>query len=151
MPIGRTADKNTFEYEGCIAVIATLSKKHRVVIAEIATVILPGGNGQPAAKDIGIECEPIDRVLKSRADLAGPFIAILDNYNALAESFLLELTAAEFNLLMTVLCAAYVMDKRVRNALNYPGQQALTLDRGGFGAEELVIEMMHQPKRFRPV
>jgi len=131
-------------------VIATLSEKHRAVIAEIAALILPGGNGQPAAKDIAIECEPIDRVLKSRADLAGPFIAILDNYDTLAESFLHELSNAEFNLLMTVLCAAYVMDKRVRNALNYPGQQALTLDRGGFGAEELVMELMHQPKRFRP-
>ena len=52
-------------------------------------------------------------------------------------------------LLSGVLNAAYLMDTRVKNALNYPGQLALTPNRGGFGAEELVIEMMQKPKRYR--
>jgi len=37
----------------------------------------------------------------------------------------------------------------VRALLGYDGQQAQTLSRGGFGAEELVLKLMEQPKRYR--
>ena len=129
--------------------INKLSSENRATIAEITMVLLPGGNGQPAASDIGFEQKPVDSVLKSRADLRNRFIAILDNYNGEPERFLHGLPDADYKLLITVLCAAYLMDKRVKNALDYSGQQALVLDRSGFGAEELVWKMMQQPKRFR--
>ena len=118
-------------------------------LAQLAHAILPGALGQPAASDISIEQAPIDRALKSRPDLALAFASVLDRFDGDAQDFLRELTDTEFNLMMTLICGAYLMDAKVKNALNYPGQQALTPNRGGFGAEELVIEMMQKPKRYR--
>jgi hypothetical protein len=126
-----------------------LNTRQRDRLAQLANAILPGTMGQPAASDISIEQAPIDRALKSRPDLALAFATALDRFDGEAQDFLRELTDTEFNLMMTLICAAYLMDARVKNALNYPGQQALTPNRGGFGAEELVIEMMQKPKRYR--
>ena len=89
------------------------------------------------------------RVKSLAPDLALAFASVLDRFDGDAQDFLQELTDTEFNLVMTLICAAYLMDARVKNALKYPGQQALTPNRGGFGAEELVIEMMQKPKRYR--
>jgi hypothetical protein len=126
-----------------------LDERQRDRLAQLAHAILPGALGQPAASDICIEQAPIDRALKSRPDLAVAFTTVLDRFDADAQDFLRELTDTEFNLMMTLICGAYLMDAKVKNALNYPGQQALTPNRGGFGAEELVIEMMQKPKRYR--
>jgi hypothetical protein len=126
-----------------------LDERQRSRLAQLANAVLPGAVDQPAASDIGIEQDPIDRALKSRPDLAADFATVLDRFEGDAENFLRKLTDTEFNLVMTLICAAYLMDAGVKDALDYPGQQALTPNRGGFGAEELVIEMMQQPKRYR--
>ena len=131
--------------------IEFLSDKHRQQVAKIAAIALPGGNGQPAARDISIEYLPLDRVFKSRADLLPRFIEILELEKEISNEFLQILPDSDFNLLMTVLCAAYLMDNRVKNSLGYNGQQALTPNRGGFGAEDLVMELLKKPKRFRSV
>jgi hypothetical protein len=126
-----------------------LDERQRDSLVQLANAVLPGAMGQPAASDISIEQAPIDRALKSRPDLVAAFAAVLDRFDGDAQDFLRKLTDTEFNLVMTLICAAYLMDASVKNALNYPGQQALTPNRGGFGAEELVIEMMKKPKRYR--
>jgi len=126
-----------------------LTESRRRVIATLAAEILPGAGQQPAALEIAIEAQAIDRALKSRPDLVAPFCRLLDCFEGDAGAFLQSLPEAEFNLLLTLVCAAYVMDERVRKSLGYDGQQALTPNRGGFGAEELVVEMMRQPKRYR--
>ena len=127
-----------------------LDSRQREALAALAAVALPGDGVQPSASEIDLSAAALDRALRARPDLIEGLQRILDHDGIEAEAYLHSLGNADFNLLMTVLCAAYVMDPRVQAALNYPGQQALTLDRGGFGAEELVLEMMQQPKRFRP-
>lgn len=129
----------------------SLTDQQRKLIADIAAVVLPGGGSQPAASEINLEQAPIDRVFKSRPDLRTPFIAALNGYDDEPEDFLSALDESGYNSIMTVLCAAYLMDERVKKALYYPGQQALTPNRGGFGGEDLVIEMMQQPKKYRSV
>ena len=128
---------------------SALTESQREAVARLAAVILPGTENQPAALDIGIESGPIDRALKSRPELVAEFCHLLDRCAGDAEAYLQALPETEFNLVLTLICAAYVMDEGVKNALGYFGQQALTPNRGGFGAEELVIEMMQQPKRYR--
>jgi hypothetical protein len=128
-----------------------LTAGQRDKIALLARCILPGGYGQPSATEIDLESAGIDRVLKSRPELGGDFCTILDRFKSDAEDFLAHLPATDFNLLMTLICAAYLMDSNVKKALGYTGQQALTPNRGGFGAEGLVLEMMQQPKRYRDV
>jgi len=129
----------------------SITGPQRKLIAEIAAVVLPGGDGQPAASEISLERGPIDRVFKSRPDLEAPFIRIMNAYRNGPEAFLGALAESDYNLIMTVICAAYLMDEGVKKALYYPGQQALTPNRGGFGGEDLVIEMMQQSKKYRAV
>jgi len=128
---------------------ALLTASQKDVLARLAAVILPGTETQPAASEIDIETRAIERVLKSRPDLVAGFCQLLDRCTGDADAFLQALPETELNLLLTLVCAAYVMDERVKKALGYHGQQALSPNRGGFGAEELVIEMMQQPKRYR--
>lgn len=128
-----------------------LSKQHRTAIALLARSILPGAHNQPSAAEIDLEAAAIDRALKSRPELVGDFCAILDRLEGDVECFLQDLPEMEFNLVMTLICAAYLMDQSVKKSLGYFGQEALTPNRGGFGAEELVIELMQQPKRYRDV
>jgi hypothetical protein len=128
-----------------------LTDSQRTVVVTLATAILPGTETHPSALEIGIDSAPIERALKSRPDLVPQFCNLLDQFHGDAESFLRGLKDGEFDLLLTLICAAYVMDEKVKKALGYFGQQALTPNRGGFGAEELAIEMMEQPKRFRDV
>ena len=53
------------------------------------------------------------------------------------------------SVLLTVICGAYFLVAEVQQAIEYTGQQAITLDRGGFGAEELTMKQMELPKRYR--
>lgn len=128
-----------------------LAEDQRNKIALLASCILPGAHGQPSAAEMDLQYTGIDRALKSRPELGNVFCDILDRFNGDAKDFLQHLPESDFNLLMTLICAAYVMDDSVKRALGYGGQEALTPNRGGFGAEELVIEMMRQPKRYRDV
>jgi uncharacterized protein (UPF0210 family) len=128
-----------------------LTEDQRNKIALLARCILPGAHGQPSAEDVDLEFAGIDRALKSRPELGGSFCTILDRFDDDAEDFLTHLSETDFNLLMTLICAAYLMDSSVKKALGYNGQEALTPNRGGFGAEELVLEMMQQPKRYRDI
>lgn len=128
-----------------------LGSAQRRALVALAAAILPGSETQPSAADIQIEQAPIDRALASRPDLVPALRRILDGSTDDPERYLHALDDADFGLLMTMICSAWSMDGRVRKALGYQGQEALTPNRGGFGAEELVLEMMEQPKRYRDV
>ena len=129
----------------------SLTTDIRESVKAIAAVALPGFNQQPKSTNIDIGDSALDSVLSARPDLHVPFIQLLTGFEGDAETFLQSLSDSHFTVLMTVLCATYLQNSDVQQALNYPGQQALTLDRGGFGGEELVLQMMELPKRFRPV
>ncbi|HCK76830.1 MAG TPA: hypothetical protein DHW07_06765 [Gammaproteobacteria bacterium] len=126
---------------------------HRELILALAKEVLPGNDHQPAAIDVDISGEPLDRVLSSRPDLEGRLLDILERFAAdeslTAAGFVATLDAQELRVLMTVFCGAYFLVREVRRAIAYTGQQALTLDRGGFGGEELAIKQMNLPKRYR--
>ncbi|MFT5116269.1 MAG: hypothetical protein ACI8P9_005635 [Parasphingorhabdus sp.] len=130
-----------------------LDSAQRQLFAELANVILPGGSGQPAARDIDIANQPLDSTLRSRPDLEPVLIARLQNYykakSVGAEEYILSLEEAELRQLMLIVCATYYMNPIVKQSIGYNGQQAIPLGRGGFGAEELVMEMMEKPKIFR--
>ena len=126
-----------------------LTARQRETVATIAATVFPGDAAQPAAEDIDLQAAPLEGVLRSRPDLAADFLRVIGGFSGDVDAFLHGLAEADYAVLMTVLCAAYVMDERVKRALGYGGQQALTPHRGGFGCEELVAEMLQQPKRYR--
>ena len=62
-----------------------------------------------------------------------------------------QASPSDFLLLRLLVCGAYYLHPAVKDALGYPGQQAQSRPRGGFGGEELVLKMMEKPKRYRDV
>ena len=125
----------------------------RELILALAKVVLPGNDRQPSATDVDIAGAPLDCVLSSRPDLEGQLLAILECFAAdkslTPTGFVETLDTQELRVLMTVFCGAYFLVTEVQQAIDYTGQQALTLDRGGFGGEELAIKQMELPKRYR--
>ena len=127
----------------------SLTQTQRDHLRQLASTLLPGSDSQPAAADIGIETAAIDRALKSRPDLFTGFCDILDRFHGDPATFLGQLDDQDYDILATLVCAAWVMDETVQKALGYFGQQALSPHRGGFGCEELVMDMLEQEKRYR--
>jgi hypothetical protein len=126
-----------------------ITDQHRVSFAEIASTVFPGDCNQPPSDGLNLEHDPLDRTLRSRVDLMVPLINILNQYKSEPDTFLSQLEDHEFSLIMTILSASYLGVQSVKESLEYQGQQALILSRAGFGSEELVFELMQQPKRYR--
>ena len=125
----------------------------RPFVAALAGELLPGNDRQPCAGDADLSGAPLDQVLSSRPDLEAGLVSILERFrlsNAqVPQVFIQTLKASELRLLLTVMCGAYFLVDQVRRSVGYSGQEALTLDRGGFGAEELAMKQMELPKRYR--
>ena len=125
----------------------------RRLIAVLSEELLPGNDRQPSAVDVGIGGAPLDRLLMSRPDLRDSLLAILERFRncepVTPGAFIETLSPQEHRLLLTVICGAYFLVAEVQQAIEYTGQQALTLSRGGFGAEELTMKQMELPKRYR--
>ena len=130
-----------------------LDTKQRKLFTELSNVILPGNLEQPAAQDIDIADEPLDLLLRSRPDLEKNLLKQLQNYcdatSNDALSYIQSLEITELRNLILIVCATYYMHPVVKKNIGYSGQQAIPLGRGGFGAEELVMEMMEKPKTYR--
>ncbi len=128
--------------------------EHRETFRQVAGVFLPAWKTMPDGARLGIEGRQLDQALTARPGLAAPLVRILDSLTSPVDTAhiagLSENAAPDFAILRTLVCGAYYLHPDVRRALAYTGQQALTLSRGGFGGEELVIKMMEQAKRFRP-
>jgi len=131
----------------------SLNSHRRGRLAAVADVILPRAEGMPSASDIDLANAPLDKVLLARPDLLEPLCQSLDSLSSDAiETNVPSLARDEpqaFEVLMQVVAGAYYMDTHVRSLLGYDGQRALSLPRSGFGAEELLMEMMESPPRYR--
>lgn len=116
-------------------------------------VFLPAWRDMPDASRLGIENVQLEQVLKARPDLHAPLVTVLGRLQAPVDTTqiaaLREASLAEFLALRALVCGAYYLDPLVKAALGYPGQQALTPSRGGFGGEDLVVAMMERPKQYR--
>lgn len=122
-------------------------------LAALAGVLIPAGRGLPSAPEAGVPGPLLDRVLALRADaraVLADALAIRPDLPAEAAVPVMEAAAPDLlAALFEVLAAAYYLSPQVRAGIGYAGQQALALPRGGFGAEELALEMMASPPRWR--
>jgi len=126
-----------------------ITNRQRNSFAEISNVVYPGGYNHPPSIGLDIKNNPLDRVLEARKELIAPLIKILNQYVAEPDTFLSQLEDDDFQLIMIIISASYLSIPEVKDSLEYSGQQSMTLSRSGFGAEELVFELMQQPKRYR--
>ena len=112
----------------------------RGLFVAVAEVVLPGNERQPSAADVDIGGPPLDRLLSSRPDLESQLASILMDFVAeefsTPEEFVESLNPSDLRILVTALCGAYFLIDEVQQSVDYAGQQALTLDRGGLGGEQ---------------
>jgi hypothetical protein len=107
----------------------TLTDDLRDRLRSLADLLIPAAHGMPAASEIGVAAEQVDRVLDARRDLAEPLVRALSALQVEGfEPLLDELRHLEADdppaneaLLLTVV-GGYYIHPEVRRRLGYDGQ-----------------------------
>ncbi|MEO8468053.1 MAG: hypothetical protein ABI573_00125 [Chloroflexota bacterium] len=102
----------------------------RTTFAAIAERLIPAAHGMPSAADVVNEAR-LAFVLRSRPDLLEPFLAALrpelgDDPDARLATLGRD-EPANLGALQLVLVGGYYTDKRVKQGIGYPGQEAIEL------------------------
>jgi hypothetical protein len=101
--------------------------RERATFRAIADVLIPAAEGMPAASEVDVHGDALDRILGLRPDLAERFFrgvrsAVGEDARTAAE----RLNARDPEALSAiglVASAAYYMQPRVRELIGYPGQE----------------------------
>jgi hypothetical protein len=108
--------------------VIALNADARRTFAAIAERLIPAAHGMPSAAEVVGE-DRLRFVLRARPDLLEPFVAALrPELGDDPEARLVALErdeAASLAALQLVLVGGYYTDKRVREQIGYPGQQAI--------------------------
>lgn len=110
----------------------SLDEAERAVLAEIADVLIPAGDGFPSASAAGIAEKRLDEVLSIRPDLAVALKQVLiaaqsrDPVEVVAE--LQTKDPASFGVLAEVVAGAYFLNPEIRTAIGYDGQTPRPID-----------------------
>ncbi len=107
----------------------TISDDERATFTAIADHLIPAAHGMPSAAEV-VTDDRLRFVLRSRPDLAEPLRAALrPELGSSVADRLARLADEPTNLstLQLIIVAGYYTDKRVREAIGYPGQMALEL------------------------
>ena len=122
-------------------------------LAALSAVLIPAGRGLPSAPAAGVPGAMLDRLAALRPEVRTILAAAVDFRPWLPPDAAVPAMAQDepalHAALFEVLAAAYYLAPAVRAGIGYLGQQALALPRGGFGAEDLTLEMMARPPSFR--
>lgn len=106
---------------------AHLSAEERATFGAVADYLIPQAHGMPSAAEV-VNDDRLNFVLRSRPDLAEPLKAglraelgadVADRLSKLADE------PTNLSSLQLVLVAGYYTDKRVRELIEYPGQEAI--------------------------
>jgi hypothetical protein len=105
--------------------------KRRALLAALADVLIPSGDGMPSASAAGVTGRWLDEVLKLRPDFGSPLSAVLDRVKgaepAEAVARLRSEDPAGFGVLAEVVAGGYFLNPEVRKAIGYPGQRAVPI------------------------
>ena len=99
----------------------------RETLACLAEVLIPGGQGMPAATEVGIHLDLIDRVLAVCPGLTTELTEVLREADGKSpREFVENLRARDssrFDIFATAVVGAYFLDEGVRRLTGYPGQE----------------------------
>jgi hypothetical protein len=108
----------------------TLTEAERTVLAGVADHLIPAAHGMPSAAEV-LTDERLRFVLTARPDLLEPIrralAAGLTGDPAERVSALALTDPAALGALQLAIVAGYYTDKRVRELIGYPGQEAITI------------------------
>jgi hypothetical protein len=108
--------------------LAAIDPGRRAIFAAIADRLIPAAHGMPSAAE-AVNDDRLAFVLRSRPDLVEPLVAALrpelgDDVEARLAALGTE-EPAHLAALQLVIVGGYYTDKRVRELIGYPGQEAI--------------------------
>jgi hypothetical protein len=102
------------------------------LLARLADLLIPAGNGFPCASEAGVANQGLDQVLAVRPDLLDPLKSLLVRAKDRSPAeFLRELQRSDpaaFGVLAELVPGAYFLNGDVRARLKYDGQSARSID-----------------------
>ena len=133
----------------------TFNSDERSLLAALADVLIPAGDGFPAASGAGIEGDGLDQLLGYRPDLAPGLKQLLATADGQpAAVFVAELKLrdpAGFGLLAELVSGAYFINPDVRAKLNYHGQGPRPIDpRPDYLDDGLLQSVLDRGPIYRP-
>jgi hypothetical protein len=109
----------------------TFDPGRRSILAAVADVLIPNGDGMPSASEAGVAGRWLDEVLGLRPDFGAPLAVVLDRLKgaepASAVEQLRSADPAGFGVLAEVVAGGYFLNPKVRAAIGYPGQQPVPI------------------------
>ncbi len=131
--------------------------QRRATLAGLADVLIPAGEGMPSASTAGAAERWLDEVLAALPEAVAPLLAVLDRLGGVDPGTALQRLQADnplaFDLLCTVVAGAYFLNPDVRQAIGYPGQQALAIvaeDPPDYEQEGLLAAVIARGPIYRP-
>ena len=109
-----------------------LTSEERQLLAALADLLIPAGNGFPSASEAGVAREGLDQLLAVRPDLLDPLRTLLVRAKGRSPAeFVQELQTndpAAFGVLAEAVPGAYFLNPEVRAKLKYDGQSPRPID-----------------------
>ena len=133
----------------------TLNATERALLAALADLLIPAGEGFPSASQAGVSGEGLDQVLSVRPDLAAGLKDLLASAAGRTAAELLSNLPMEnpaaFAILTELVPAAYFLNPEVRTRLNYHGQTARPIDpRPDYLEDGLLQSVIDRGPIYRP-
>jgi len=132
-----------------------LTSAERQVLAALADLLIPAGNGFPSASEAGVANEGLDQLLAVRPDLLNPLKGLLLRAQDRGPAeFIAELQrndSAAFGVLAELVPGAYFLNPDVRTKLKYDGQSARPIDpREDYLEDGLLQSVIDRGPIYRP-
>src|SRR5262249_32075148 len=126
-----------------------------MVLAGLADVLIPAGDGMPAASAAAVAEEGLDQVLAAVPSLAASLADVLSKAKGREPAdFIANLVRTDpsaYGVLTEVVTAAYFMNSDVRKAVGYTGQGPTPLDpRVDYMEDGLLESVIKRGPIFRP-
>lgn len=127
----------------------------RALLASLADVLIPAGEGFPAASTAGVAGEGLDQLISVRPDLEAGLKRVLERARGCVPAdFIAELQrrdAGAFGLLAELVAGAYFLNPDVRARLGYNGQNPQPIDpRPDYLDDDLLECVIRRGSIYRP-
>lgn len=127
----------------------------RIVLAGLADVLIPAGDGMPSASAAGVAEEGLNQVLAAVPSLGASLADVLAKAKgrepAEVVASLAQTDPAAYGILTEVVTAAYFMNPDVRQAVGYTGQGPSSIDpRVDYMEDGLLESVIKRGPIYRP-